>query len=52
MICGKVMALRGGVCEPCQEKVRREALGDQADQELKKHGVTPELKPLGKKPIQ
>ena len=48
MICGKpVPVLKGGICEPCQERIRREALGEQADsnkaanRELTKHGVTP-----------
>jgi hypothetical protein len=48
MICGKpVPVLKGGICEPCQDRIRREALGDQADigkaadRELTKHGVTP-----------
>jgi predicted amidophosphoribosyltransferase len=48
MLCGKDLPLKGGICESCQERVRREALGEQAnvraqaDKELKKHGVTPE----------
>lgn len=48
MVCGKVMPLQGGICEPCQERIRREAMGEQADvrsqaeKELKKHGVTPD----------
>lgn len=48
MVCGKAMPLKGGICDPCQERIRREALGEQAnirsqaDKELKKHGVTPE----------
>lgn len=49
MICGKVMPpiIKGGICSPCQEKVRREAMGEQAsvrtqaEKELKRHGVTP-----------
>lgn len=48
MICGKpVSVLKGGICEPCQERIRREALGEQADnskaadRELTKHGITP-----------
>ncbi len=47
MVCGKPMALKGGICEPCQERIRREAMGGQADvraqaeKELKKHGVVP-----------
>ncbi|MFQ5684058.1 MAG: hypothetical protein ACE5HC_12390 [Candidatus Binatia bacterium] len=48
MICGKVIPLKGGICEPCQERIRREALGErdnvrtQAERELKKHGVVPD----------
>ncbi len=47
MICGKATLLKGGICEPCQERIRREAMGKQADvrtqaeKELKKHGITP-----------
>jgi hypothetical protein len=47
MICGKPAASKGGICDPCQDRIRREALGEQASQshaaekELKKHGVTP-----------
>ncbi|HEY7320630.1 MAG TPA: hypothetical protein VIE89_23950 [Candidatus Binatia bacterium] len=48
MICGKVQAeLKGGICEPCQDRIRREAMGeqagasDQANRELTRHGVTP-----------
>jgi hypothetical protein len=46
MVCAKsVETLKGGICEPCQERIRREALGEQvgigerADRELAKHGV-------------
>ena len=48
MVCGKVALLKGGICDPCQERIRKEAMGHQADQrvqadkELKKHGVTPD----------
>lgn len=48
MICGQERPLKGGICDPCQERIRREALGEQAnvraqaEKELKKHGVTPE----------
>jgi hypothetical protein len=45
MICAKpVLTLKGGICEPCQDRIRREALGEQAglgdraDQELIRHG--------------
>ena len=48
MICGKqVITLKGGICEPCQDRIRREAMGEQAgiseraDRELTKHGVKP-----------
>jgi hypothetical protein len=48
MICAKPVAiLKGGICEPCQDRIRREALGEQAgisdraDRELTRHGVTP-----------
>ncbi len=47
MVCGKAVALRGGIWGPCQERIRREAMGEQADirtqaeKELKKHGVVP-----------
>ena len=51
MICGKsVLILKGGICEPCQDRIRREAMGEQAgvsdraDQELARHGVTPSKK--------
>ena len=47
MVCGKVTPLKGAICDPCQERIRREAMGEQADirsqaeKELKKHGVVP-----------
>jgi hypothetical protein len=48
MVCAKtVPVLKGGICEPCEEKIRREAMGEQArasessDHELSRHGVTP-----------
>jgi hypothetical protein len=51
MVCGKqVEILKGGICEPCQDRIRREALGEQAgisdraERELAKHGVKPEKK--------
>ena len=51
MICGKAAAdFKGGICEPCQDRIRREALGEQAgisdraDRELTKHGITPSKK--------
>ena len=48
MICGKVVELRGSICDPCQERIRHEALGEResvrtsSDKELRKHGVTPQ----------
>ena len=39
--------LTGGICEACQDKIRREAMGEQAraaegaDRELSHHGITP-----------
>ena len=48
MICAKAAPLKGGICDPCQERIRKEALGQQAvervqaDKELKRHGVTPD----------
>ena len=50
MICGKILAVKGGICEPCQDRIRREAMGeqagisDQADRKLTRHGVTPTKK--------
>lgn len=51
MVCAKVMpVLKGGICERCQDKIRREAMGEQsrasesADHELSRHGVTPATK--------
>ena len=48
MICGKpATVLNGGICQPCQDRIRREALGGQADiseraeRELIRHGVKP-----------
>jgi hypothetical protein len=48
MVCGKqVDIVKGGICEPCQDRIRREALGEQAgisdraERELAKHGVNP-----------
>ena len=48
MICGKAYEqLKGGICEACQDRIRREAMGeqaganDQANRELTRHGVTP-----------
>jgi hypothetical protein len=51
MICGKIMeALKGGICKPCQDRIRREAMGEQAgisdwaEHELTRHGVPPTKK--------
>lgn len=51
MICAKpANLLKGGICQPCQDRIRREAMGEQAgiseraDRELNKHGVTPSKK--------
>jgi hypothetical protein len=48
MVCAKpASALKGGICPPCQDRIRREAMGEQAgisdraDRELTRHGVTP-----------
>ncbi len=48
MLCGKALPLKGGICEPCQERVRREAQGErestraEAEKELRRHGVVPD----------
>jgi hypothetical protein len=51
MICAKeAPVLKGGICDPCQDRIRREAMGEQAgisdraNKELSKHGVTPAKK--------
>ena len=51
MICAKpTELLKGGICEPCQERIRREAMGEQsgiaerAEQELSRHGIAPTKK--------
>ena len=51
MVCAKVTdVLKGGICEPCQDRIRREALGEQAgtaeraEREIAKHGVPPAKK--------
>ncbi|MGZ8495027.1 MAG: hypothetical protein ACXWWP_03920 [Candidatus Binatia bacterium] len=48
MICAKpAEALKGGICQPCQERIRREALGEQAgvadraEQEILRQGIGP-----------
>jgi predicted amidophosphoribosyltransferase len=48
MVCGKPADLKGGICEPCNERIRQEARGGQAElkgraeKELKKLGVDPD----------
>ena len=48
MVCAKVAPLKGGICDPCQERIRKEAMGHQAvergqaEKELKRHGVAPD----------
>jgi hypothetical protein len=51
MICAKTATvLKGGICEPCQERIRREAMGEQsavsdrAERELARQGVPPTRK--------
>lgn len=51
MVCAKTVAvLKGGICEACQDRIRREALGEHArvsegaDRELSRQGVTPAKK--------
>ena len=45
MVCAKAVPLRSGICEPCHEKIRREAMGEQADnraqaeKELRRQGI-------------
>jgi hypothetical protein len=48
MICAKeAPMLKGGICGPCQDRIRREALGEQvgiserSDKELTRHGINP-----------
>jgi len=48
MVCAKpTVTLKGGICEACQDKIRREAMGEQArnnesaDRELTRQGITP-----------
>jgi hypothetical protein len=48
MICAKPAdTLKGGICEPCQDRIRREAMGEQAaigeraERELNRQGVPP-----------
>jgi hypothetical protein len=51
MVCGKPMTvLKGSICQPCQDRIRREAMGEQAggneraDRELTHYGVAPSKK--------
>ncbi len=51
MVCAKESdRLKGGICEVCQDKIRREALGEQArtsagaERELSRQGVNPAKK--------
>jgi len=48
MVCAKPVALlKGGICEACQDRIRREAMGERArvsesaDRELHRQGVSP-----------
>jgi len=48
MICAKpAEVLKGGICQPCQERIRREALGEQAgvadraEREISRQGIAP-----------
>lgn len=51
MICAKpAEQLKGGICEPCQDRIRREAMGEQsgiaerAERELSRQGIAPTKK--------
>jgi hypothetical protein len=51
MVCGKpAKDLRGGICEACRDKIRREAMGEQAresqsaERELRRQGVSKDKK--------
>ena len=51
MICAKPSeVIKGGICQPCQERIRREALGEQAgvaegaEREISRHGIAPTKK--------
>jgi hypothetical protein len=48
MVCAKPSpTLKGGICEVCRDKIRREALGEQArtgesaDREIARQGIAP-----------
>lgn len=54
MICAKPSeTLKGGICQPCQERIRQEALGEQAgvaqgaEREIARHGIAPIKKQPG-----
>lgn len=51
MICAKPSEiLKGGICQPCEERIRREALCEQAgvaegaEREISRHGIAPKKK--------
>jgi len=51
MICAKPAdVLKGEICEPCQDRIRREAMGEQAgvadraEREISRHGIPPTKK--------
>ncbi len=51
MICAKPSEfLKGGICQPCQDRIRREAMGEQAgvadraEREISHHGIAPTKK--------
>jgi len=48
MICAKpAEVLSGGICQPCQDRIRREAMGEQAgvtdraEREISHQGIAP-----------
>jgi hypothetical protein len=51
MICAKpTEVLKGGICQPCQDRIRREAMGEQAgvsdraEREILRQGIAPTKK--------
>ena len=51
MVCANPSdTLKGGICQPCQERIRREALGEQAgvadraEREISRQGIAPTKK--------
>ena len=51
MICAKAAeVLNGGICQPCQDRIRREAMGEQAgvsdraEREIARQGIAPTKK--------